>query len=264
MSKLTPLLIIPVVIFLLGIVCIPHANAETIFSSDFGDGTFSGTTAAPENLGGQNGWEGQGNWDIIDGNAVLNGSFQRARLPSGFTAAVGDSVIINLEDFSTTGDGTNYSFGFASSPEHTGAQMPQVRASSTLSGTTLTFGGASDPNYDAGDLLDVQLSFLRTSGGWSVSSTITNTTDGMMYSGSATPDNLTGNTGANVGLTVTEYLDADPGNVAFFGMRGIGNAGSSNLTLGGVSLETVTAVPEPNAIAMLAFSGIAIAFRRRR
>ncbi|MEO0795259.1 MAG: PEP-CTERM sorting domain-containing protein [Verrucomicrobiota bacterium] len=226
-------------------------SGQTIFSTDFG-------TAPDGPISGAAGWEGQAAWTISGGNAINGANFSRARNLASFGIGVGDTVSVLLTDvvFTGAGNGGNdlYAFGVAALPEHTGAQTPQVRAELQFTGTSLSVGSATDTAYAAGsDVLDIQMDFVRlANGSWDLTPTITNKTDATSFVGSTiVATNLVGNTGAAAGLTLSEYLDADPGNTARFGMRGLtSNTTDAAIAIGGISVDLVV-VPEPSTYALI-------------
>ena len=227
-----------------------------IFDVDFATGYTDG------DLNGQNSWNAQGPWDIAGGEAEHTGTFSRARLTgtTGFRAEIGDVISITLSGLSLAGDG-NYAFGAAPTPEHSGAQTPAIREELGLSGMALTFGGASVATYMAGDDFDLTLELTRTGADtWTGATSITYS--GSTTSGAAAPTNLAGSNGASMGLTAGAWMDADPANDLFFGMRGTSNP-NGVLNIDGVALE-VSAVPEPSSIALFLLGAGFAGTRRRR
>lgn len=230
------------------------ASAQVIFDHDFsGD--------ADGSINGAANWNGQAPWTIASGRVVHTPiGYSRAENFAAFAPGVGDVVEITITDLIFDGAGAGaadiYAFGFASSPEHSGAVTPQVQARLQFDGTNLNFGGASiaydaadsttDPlNPVAGDSVNVTLSYTRLeSGEWDLISTIDNTTDATSNTGAAiTATNEAGQTAGSAGLTVAEYLDLDISNNVQFGMRGINNTGGT-ISLAGIKVELLAA-PDP-------------------
>ena len=244
---------------------VSQAATTVVFDDSFTGFSNSG-------LSEQGNWKSQAAFTVASETAIATsgGAFARAQRFGAFRTEVGDQVRITVSGFSITGavgdDSEDFRFGIAATPEHTGAQTPQVAASLVHDGgTSLTIGGATDTAYNLGDELTVALTLTRTAAdAWSLDSSITNVTDGgSAFTGSATPINLKGAAGASIGLTLGEYLDEDLGNSAQFGMRLLNNATGSTFNIGGVKLETI-AVPEPSSSALLGLSGLLVLARRRR
>ncbi|MEM6883437.1 MAG: PEP-CTERM sorting domain-containing protein [Verrucomicrobiota bacterium] len=236
-------------------------SAQVIFNTDFGSSADGATNTV-------SGWESQPVWAISGGNIQFTGnSFGRARNFGTFAPNVGDTVRVILTDLVRTGDGGEiYRFGIANDAEHTGANTPMVGTEATWSGSNFVIGGATDTAYNSGDLLTIQMDFTRlaTGSGWNLTTTINNTTDGSNFaSGTAlTSFNTDGQTGAGLGLTASEYIDA-AGSLRY-GMRGFGGgAGNDTLDIGGISLEVI-AVPEPSTFALLGLGVLSLALLRRR
>ncbi|MEJ6700849.1 MAG: PEP-CTERM sorting domain-containing protein [Akkermansiaceae bacterium] len=245
---------------------VSQAATTVVFDDSFTGFSNSG-------LSEQGNWKSQAAFTVASETAIATsgGAFARAQRFGAFRTEVGDQVRITVSGFSITGavgnNSEDFRLGIAATPEHTGAQTPQVAASLVHDGgsTSLTIGGATDTAYNLGDELTVALTLTRTAAdAWSLDSSITNVTDGgPAFTGSATPINLDGAAGASIGLTLGEYLDAAPGNNALFGMRLVGNNTGSTFNIGGVKLETI-AVPEPSSSALLGLSGLLVLARRRR
>lgn len=239
------------------------------------DDSYSGFTDG--NLNGQGNWSAQTPFEVSTGKVVVTSvtnRFARALRFGAFRPEIGNIVRITLSGFSITdavGNGReDYRIGFAATPEHTGAQTPQVAASLEYDSTSLRIGGATVTNYDLGDQLTLELTFTRTGADtWSLDSSVTNITDGnAVFSGSGTPTNRTGDAGASSGLTLGQFLEADSDNKANFGMRLVGNGTGSTFNIGGTKLELLTApaVPEPStslAFILTAAYGVLGARRRR-
>ncbi|MGJ8639586.1 MAG: PEP-CTERM sorting domain-containing protein [Opitutaceae bacterium] len=235
-------------------------SAQEVFNTDFG-------TASDGFINEAANWNGQPNWTIASGNASFISSFQRAENFTTFRIEDGESLQVVLTDVIVTGTaGSVFSFGFANSPEHTGAQTPQVDIGLTAGTGTLSIGNATDTAYANGsDLVNITLDFARSGSSWSVTSSINNTTDSLLYNGVAgAPDNdFVGATAGSTGFTTIGYMDDNASNVLQFGMRGRSGTGGDSLQIGGIS---ATIVPEPSAYALLA--GLAtlgfVAVRRRK
>lgn len=252
-------------LFLAAIVAIvfpvDKASADIAVFND----SFAGSADGPL-TGGAPLWEGQAHWNIAGGMVTNSNSWQRARRFGGFRAEVGESVKITLSGLSMTGTGNgadNFAFGFQKTNEHTGIEAPQVRAGLNFGGTSLTVGGATDTGYNSGDIVDVMLTFERTGAdAWSLSSMINNLTDGTMFSGSATPDNLGGMATPE---TVGQWMDADGANQILYGMRGLNNGSNVNtLAISGIALDVIQPIPEPSAAIVFCAIGFGLITRRRK
>lgn len=243
--------------------------ATTVF-----DDSFAGFNDGA--LNGQGNWGSQGAYSIAGGFVTANasGAFARALRFGQFRPEVGDQVRITVSGFSITefaGNGTEqFRIGIQALPENSGNVTPQVGANVALTaGNSLSIGGATDTAYNLGDNLTVLLTFTRTAAdAWSLDSQISNLTDATIFSGSAAPTNLPGNststpeagTSSN-GDTLGNYLDENLDNRAQFGMRLLANTTNSRFNIGGVKLELIP-VPEPSSSVVL-LSALMIGLLRR-
>jgi len=243
--------------------------ATTVF-----DDSFAGFSDGA--LNGQGNWGSQGAYSIAGGFVTANasGTFARALRFGQFRPEVGDQVRITVSGFSITefaGNGTEqFRIGIQALPENSGNVTPQVGANVALTaGNSLSIGGATDTAYNLGDNLTVLLTFTRTAAdAWSLDSQISNLTDTSIFTGSAAPTNLPGNststpqagTSSN-GDTLGNYLDENLDNRAQFGMRLLANTTNSRFNIGGVKLELIP-VPEPSSSVVL-LSALMIGLLRR-
>jgi len=234
-------------------------QADLVFADDF-SGVADGA------LNGVAGWDAQNAWTVSGGMATMSGNWERGRRTAGFRTEIGEGFKISLSNLSITGTGNGtqdiFQVGVAKSDETAGQNTPQLGTGIKLDGSNLNIAGAVDTGYDSGDSIDLMLTLTRLgSDSWAMETMITNTTDSTSFSSSNGPMNGVGNA-ANP-ITVGAWFDAAATNEAFFGIRGFNNANGATISVGGIQLDTIAAVPEPGSVVMFSVA-LGIMFRRRR